>query len=159
MNRACDPKVGEYGVFSVEENVLWLDIPVNDPLAVSEIESLGNLSDYSKGILHAQKAFFAQAIPERFPRDIRSDEERNAVYVTRIVDWQNARVLEAGQCVDFTMESTRADGGRKLRPQNLDRDVASIAKVAREKHRGAAAMAESHDDFVATSEAGAAQIA
>jgi hypothetical protein len=61
--------------------------------------------------------------------DERHDVEEHTVFDSRIVERQDVGMSKACRGLDLAQKAVRANGGRQLRPQYLDRDTAPMLDV------------------------------
>src|SRR5260221_12233451 len=61
---ARDPEVGEHRVPVDEEHVFWLDVPVNEPLAMRVVESRAQLARDAQGILEREPLLAHEALAQ-----------------------------------------------------------------------------------------------
>src|SRR5688572_29515164 len=64
--------------------------------------------------------------------DVRHDVIQQAIELSRVVQGEDVRVLEAGNCPNLPQEPLGADGGRQLWSQDLDGNQAVVLVVVRE---------------------------
>lgn len=159
VDGARDAEVREYRVLFVEEDVLGFDVAVDDAVVVCVIERFGELGDDVDDVVDREASFFAKAVAECLAADVGCDEERTSVDLTGVVDGEDVGVLEGGEGGDLAVEAVDADGGGELGLEDLDGDVAIVAKVTREEDGCASAFAELLDDLVPIGEGDASEVA
>jgi hypothetical protein len=126
----------------VQQDVLGLDVAVDHAVAVGVVERAGHFGRDTDGIGHRELAFPLESLAERFSLDKRHDVEEESVGLTRIEQRQQMRMLEVGRGLDLDQEPFRADHGRELRPQHLERHRAPMTDIVRQIDGRHAALAE-----------------
>ncbi len=144
-----DAEIGDQGLLVVEQDVLGLDIPVDDAVAMRVIQRRADFGGDAHGIRDGELLLSRQAIAERLALDERHDVVRRAVDLAGIDQPQDVGVLQVGDGLDLTQEPLGADDGRELGAQHLDGDLAVVLEVVGEVDGGHAALAELALDRVA----------
>ena len=127
---------------------------MDDALAVCVSERIRHLLGELQCAVHAQLDLPPQTVPERLSTDVRHSVPELARGVAGVEDRENVRVLQAGGDADLAEEAVRTQGRCELGVDNLERDGAVVAKVAREVNRGHAAPPELALDRVAVGQGG-----
>ncbi len=151
---ARDPEVGEHRVPVDEEHVFWLDVPVNEPLAMRVVESRAQLARDAQGILEREPLLAHEALAQRFAAHVRHHVVEGSRRLSGIDEWKHVGVGEPRGDRDLSQEPLRADRGRDVGPQHLDRDLAAVPEVLGDVHGGHAAPAQLTLDRVAVAEVG-----
>ena len=135
-----------------EEDVLRLDVAVDEPLPVSEIQRRTDFRGDSHCFTDRQLGLPPQPIPERAVGHVRADVVQPAVGLAGIDERQDVRVGEPRRDADLAQEALRAERGRQGRVEDLDRDLAAVLAVLGEIHRRHPAAPDLAFDGVALGE-------
>ena len=137
-----DPEVGDEGVATGEQDILWFDVAVDDVPFVGVPQGVGDLQRDMNRVVDRELGLAVEPVAQRFPFDERHDVVEQAVGLPGIVETEDVRVLELGGHANFTVESLGTDRGAELRVQHLDGDLALMLEILREVDGGHAAGAE-----------------
>jgi hypothetical protein len=102
----------------------------------------GDCHRNADGLVHGKLSLAIDALPKAFPVDVRHHVERLAVHFAGVEQGQEVRMLEVRGDADLREEAVDTEGGAELRVEELQRDGATVAEVAREVHGRHAAAAE-----------------
>ena len=138
----------------VQQDVLRLDVPMDDPVPVRVVERVGHLHRDAHRLVHAHLRFSIQLAAQRLALDVGHDVEQEAVRGARIEQRQDVWMLERRRGPDFDHESLGTKHGGELRLEDLQGDLAIVPEIACEIHGGHAALAELPFDRIATVEGG-----
>ena len=94
------------------------------PRAVGVGERLGDVAEEPHRVGDRQLAAPGQPVAERLALDVRHDVVEEAVGLARVEQRQDVGVLQAGGDLDLADEPLRAQRGRELGAEHLDRDLA-----------------------------------
>ena len=145
---AGDAEVDDERVVALEQDVLWLDIPVNDVVPVRVVQRLRDVDHDSDRFSDWQLFLAAQAVAERLPFDEWHHVEQLAAGASRVVHGQDVGMGQVRGGLDLTQEPFGAKRFGELAIENLDRHHATVANVAREIHDGHATAPDLTVDFV-----------
>ena len=150
----ADAEVRDQRVPLVQQDVLRLDVAVDHVVAVGVVERIGHLRGDADRLLDRQRLLGDEPVPQRLSGHDRHDEIEEAVGLPRVVERQDVRVVEGGGQPDFAQEAVPAQRLREIVAEHLDRHLAVVLEVAREVHRGHAALAELALDAIAVGQGG-----
>jgi hypothetical protein len=151
-HRPGNPEVGHHRAAVVQQDVLWLDVPMDDAVPVGVVQRVGHRHSDLDGLVDAELGVAVELASERLAVDERHDVVEEAVGGARIEQRQDMRVLQRRRGLDLDHEPLGAEDGGELRFQDLQRDVAVVLEVLGEIDRGHAALAELALDRVAVGE-------
>ena len=126
----------------MKQDVLGLDVPMDDVMAVRVVERARDLPRDANGFVDRQMRLAFEPVAQRFAFDIRHHVEHGAVGLAGVVQRQDVRSLQVRRRLDLGEKAFDADDGRELRPQHLQRDAPIVALVAGEEDRGHAALSK-----------------
>ena len=114
-----------------EKNIAGLEIAMRDSLTVRLIERVGDLNRVLECLIE-RKCTFLQSRRERLPLQVLHDEVVDAILLADIVECADVWMIQRRDGTSFPLESlAQIRIGRDMRGQNLDRDCAIEARVAR----------------------------
>ena len=142
LERAGNPKIGEVGVRSGEQDVVGLDVAVDHALRVRVGQPISHFTQNLHGFADRQRTRPANASAERFAFDVRHDVEEGVGGGTRIEERKDVRMLEVRGRADFLHEAFTADGGDDGRVHDFERDLPIVPEIARQVDRRHAARAQ-----------------
>ena len=123
---------------------------MDDAVRVRVAERGGDLPRDRECVVDAKLLLAVHGDAKRFALNVGHDEEQKAVGLAGIVEWENARMIQARDDVDLAQKSIRADRRGELRVQNLQRDVPMVFHVVGEIDRRHAAAADLALDAIAS---------
>ena len=133
-----------------DEQVVGLQVAVDDALVVRGGEPFGGLARVVDGFARRQRAAL-QPAAERFPLEQFGDDVGRAGVDADVVDGQDVRVIELPGGARLLLEAMHPAGiGRERLGDQLDRDLAPQARIARAIDLAHAAGAKPADDLVRT---------
>ena len=135
VDRARDAEVRKHRVAAGEEDVFGLDVAVHHAALVRVGQRAGHLAPDAHGFLHREPVVRAQPLPHRVALDVRHHIVELVVRLSRIVDGEDVRVLEARGELDLAKEALGTERMRQLVVQHLDRHEPLVAHVVREIDR------------------------
>ncbi len=136
----------------MEQDVLWLDVPVNDTMAMRVVERRRDLLRDANCVIQWKLPFLVDALPQRPSLHRGHHVEQEAVGLAGVIQGEDVRVGQLGRDLDLPQESLRADLGGQVRPKHLERDAPVMALVLREKDDSHPALAQLASDRVATAQ-------
>lgn len=132
-----------------DEDVGRLEIRVNDAAPVRGDERIGELDAEVDDAIGRQRSFRRDGLVERAPVEQFDDEVGASVLLARIVDRADVRVGDERRDARFPPEALERVGPRhRLGSQELERDVALEAEIARLVDLGRAVAADPREHFV-----------
>ena len=153
LQRPGDAEIRDQRVAPAEQDVLGLDVPVHDALAVRVAQRVGHLAGDLQRVVERQLTLAPQPIPEGLALDVGHRVPELASRFAGIEHGQDVRVLQAGGGPDFPLEALRAEGGGELGVQDLERDRAVVPEIVGQEHRGHATPPQLALEPVAVSQA------
>jgi hypothetical protein len=105
VNGARDAEIGDDGVTTREQDIFGLDVAVDDALTMSVGQSICGFARYLYGRINCDLPLAIDSRPQRLSADIRHEIVKQRVHVTRVVEREDVRMLQAGQRANFTDES------------------------------------------------------
>src|SRR2546425_9329779 len=108
-----------------DEDVRWLDVPVDDSFRMCSVESVGDLDAQIEHRLDLQR-LAAYHVPERLPLQQFHGDEGSPIGLVDFVDRADVRVVQRGRSLGLPLET--AEGLRivsKLFGKELQGDVAT----------------------------------
>ncbi len=140
----------------VEQNVLRLHVPVEDPPTVSRGQGGSDVASHSHGLLRRERPVLAHPYREVRARHVFHDDVAPRLLVEQVVDRDDVAVRETADRVDLAPEPLACQvGGRRRRHQQLHRHVAAHIAIVGLIDDGVATAADLAADLVAVAEQGA----
>ena len=115
LQRPGYAEIGDQRVAPAQQDVLGLDVPVDDALAVRVPERVGHLAGDLQGVVQRQLPLAPQPVPEGLALDVGHGIPELAGRFAGIEHGQDMRVLQAGGGPNFPLEALGAERGSKLR--------------------------------------------
>ena len=137
-----DAEVGHQRRSVLEQDILRLDIPVDDALAMGVGEGARRFLRDPHRLFHRQLLLAVQPGPEGLALDERHDVEEEAVRLARVEERQDVGMLEPGGEADLVQEALGPEHRAELGMQHLERDPPVVAEVPGQIDRGHAAAPE-----------------
>ncbi len=132
---------------AVQQDVLRLDVAVDDALVVRELERIANLGHNGQRLARAY-ATAGEQLSQVHPVHEFHDEEIQSIRPAKIMDGDDARVVELGQRLGFAGEPFGKRGVvSNSGGQNLERHDSVEFFLPGFIHRPHAAAADQFDDF------------
>ncbi len=131
-----DAKVGDHGRATRQQDILWLDVPMHDPVAVGVTECARHLYDDAEGVLLRELLLTTEAIAQRLSLHERHDVVQKTLRLPRVVKGQDMRMLQPRGDFDFARKAFRADLRRELWVDDFNRDLAVVFYILGAKHGG-----------------------
>src|SRR5439155_1325896 len=135
-----------------EQDVLWLDVPVQDAHAVRVGECIGHGRRDRQRLVRARRTPARKLLAQRAAVDVRHDIIEEPARFARVVQGEDVWVGEAGGDLDLLQKPLDAEKGGEAGQENFERDAAPMLAVVREVHGSHAAAAEHLTEFVALGE-------
>ena len=133
----------------MQQDVFWLDVPVDHVVAMRVVERGRHLGRDSDGVRHRELLLAGEPVAHCLALDVGHDIEQKAVGLATVEEWQDMRMLQVGGGLDFAQEPLGADDGGELRPQHLDRHLPVMPQVLGEVDRSHPPLAEFVEEAVA----------
>jgi hypothetical protein len=149
LHRERDPEVGQYRLAFHDQDVLRLDVPVHDALAVRVVEGGRDLPCDRERLPDAELLLALEQIPQRLALHVRHDVEEELTRPAAVVQRQDVGMLEIGGQGDFREEPLGSDDRRQLGSENLHRHLPLVLQVVGEVDGGHPAHPEHALDAVA----------
>ncbi len=131
-----------------EKDVGRLNIPVHDAGRVRDVQAIGQCGGNVEECSEINRTA-KQPLLQRFAVQQLHDNERPTIRVTDVVDRADVGMLQSGHRSRFALRSlSRLRGISQMRGDNLDRDVASQARIAGLVNLTHGTGAERRDDLV-----------
>ncbi len=153
--RYRDPEVGNHRLAFVQQDVLRLDVPMDQPVGVRVIQSRGDLAHDADRFVDWELLLAGKFLPQRFTPNVRHDVEQEPGGFTRVVEGQDMRVIQRRGGLDLAAESFRPEDGAQFGPKDFDRHLAAMLQIVGQVDRRHAATAELALDGVAAPESSA----
>jgi hypothetical protein len=118
----------------MQEDVLRLDIPVDDPVSMRVVEGAGYLAEYPDRFADLEPSHAIHWVPERVAFHQWHGEPQDAGLVTRVVKGQDVRVREAGGQMDLAQEALATQRFRELRAKHLEGDLPNVPHIVGSVH-------------------------
>jgi hypothetical protein len=134
LNARAMPKSATTACVS-SKNVFRFDVAVYDALAVGMRERIGNLTHDLNRVRDGELTLARQARAKRFALDIGHDVIQEVASLSGIVERKDVRVNEPGGDLDLAQEALASDQARDIRAEDLERDRAAVAEIARNVDR------------------------
>jgi hypothetical protein len=134
-----------------EQNVLRLDVPMHNALAVGVAQRFGYFAGYAQRLIQRQLALATKPVAEALAVHERHGIPQLAGCFAGIVHREDVRVLESRCQADLTLEPLRAEGGGEFRAQHLQGDLPVVLEVISKEDRGHAAPPQLTLEAVAVS--------
>ena len=150
--RLGDPEVGHHRTPRREEDVLGLDIAVHHAPLVRVDKGRRHVAGDLQGLGEGERALPIHAVTQRLPFHARHDVVEDVVGTARVVQRDDADMVQLSADLDFTEEASRADGTGDLGTQDLDRHVTVVLEILRQIDGGHATATEPSSQLVAASE-------
>ena len=122
---------------------------MDDPGLVGMIECVGDLAGDAKGLFDRKRPFALESSPEGLARHVGHHVVDEPVGLPRVVEREDVRMLQPRGDTDLVEEPLGSDRGRDLGPQHLERHVATVLDVPREKYEGHPTFTDGPDVGVA----------
>ena len=107
--RAGDPEVGHQRLAVGEQDVLRLDVPVDDVVAMGVVQRQGRLPDDADRLVHRELDLAGEPVPQALALDERHGVPELTRGFSRVVHAQDVGVLEPGGELDLPLEALVAD--------------------------------------------------
>lgn len=151
--RASQPEVGEPRPALVEEDVVRLDVPMDEPAAVEISEPVGNGGNRGRELARVEPTTRAQAICQRAPgtplHDVEPLTTGRRVAGLDVKDLDDARVCRRCECQGLARKALReCRVCGEVRQEHLDCDGAFEPEVVGAIHRRHPARADRRLDAV-----------
>ena len=154
VQRFRDAEVRDQGMAAGQEHVVWLDVAVDDAMPVRIPQRVGYLAGDRAYLVDWELRLTGEALPQALALDVRHHVIHQAGGDTRIVEWDDVLVGEAGRDLDLAQEPLRTEGGRELGLQDFDSDATMVLPVVGHVDRRHPPAAEFALDRVAPGEGG-----
>ncbi len=143
LRRLGQPEIEDLGLPPPrEEDVVRLDIPVDDPSGVGDLQTLGHAQSHFEDLVQSQR-FAKDALLERLAFEKLHGDEASPVLFVDVVDGANIRVIQGRSRLGFplqTLQSLMVPG--QLIRQKLQGDRALEPGVLRLEDHAHASAAE-----------------
>ena len=128
---------------AIDENVVWLDVPVNDPTFMCVRERIRDVAQHARDSRDRPGAFASQTRSDAFAIDQAHDEIDDGVFFVDAVNRHDVWMRQLRRRLRFADEPG-ADIGveRELRRQHLERNGPMQAQVERAIYDGHAAATD-----------------
>jgi hypothetical protein len=131
-----------------QHDVSGLQVPVHDALPVRLVERVGDLRAVAQGLLERQRTL-GEALRERVAFEKLHDEVVHVSVPSDVVDRADVGMRELRDRLGLAVETLpHLGGGRHVRRQDLDRDDAQEAAVARPVDLSHPSRAQRREDLV-----------
>src|SRR5688572_10008928 len=116
----------------MQQNVLRLDVPVNDAVAVRILERVSHFAGDPQRVVYRELLLARDPVAERLAFHEWHDVEDGPLDLTGIEERKNVRMLQVRRGLDLGEKPLSANYRGKLRPQHLESDLAVVAQVVRQ---------------------------
>ena len=167
-HRERDAEVGDERVPIVEQDVLRLEVPVDDPVPVGIVERAGHFHRDRDRLADGQLALAPEPRAQRLAGHVRHDveEEPRGVSLGRelrahlagIEQGKQVRVLKARHHLDFGQKPVDPEHRPELMVQELECNGPMVLAILRQKHGGHASASDLALDVVSIREGDAESI-
>jgi hypothetical protein len=137
-----DTEVGDQRASLLQQDVLRLHVPVDDPAAVRIVERLGRLEGDPHRVGHRQLTLALEPGAQRLALHVGHHVPEESVGLAGVEERQDVGVLELRSELDLLEEALGAEHRRELRVQHLDGHEPVVPHVLREPHGGHPTAAE-----------------
>ena len=94
---------------TLQQDVLRLDVPVDDPIAVGVAQRVGDLAGDPERVVERELLLASEPPSERFPLHVGHDVVEEAARLARVVDRQNVGMGQTRRGLDLAQEPPGAD--------------------------------------------------
>lgn len=131
----------------VEEDVLWLDVPVKDPLFMGKLKCLADPGHDRQGGGRVQSPG-RHRLTQVHTLDVLQHQEAEAAGQTKVVNSHDARVVKPGQRPGFPLETVQEPGWLVVTDrQDLQRHRATQLGLSGQKDKPHATPPDEADDL------------
>jgi hypothetical protein len=118
-----------------QQDVLWFDVAVHDALAVGVGERVRDVHRHVQRIRQGQRALLHEALPQRFPFDVRHDVVQQAADFAGREDRDDVGMVEPGGQFHFPDEPIVQQARGDVRLQHLDGHWTARMLLGRQVHQ------------------------
>jgi hypothetical protein len=137
-----------------DEQVFWLDVAMDDPVAVSIVERMSGFHRDADGFLYRQLMFSTQPLAQRFTLDIGHGIPQVSCGLARVVHREDVRMLQLRRELNFSLKALGAHRSAQLQVQDLERSCGGEVQVMGKKNTTAIPPWPSSLDPVTVGKAG-----
>ena len=130
-----DPEIRNDRVRTLQQDVFWLDVAVNDAGSVCCTQRIGDFACDRDSVTDRQLSFPLEPCTERFTRDVWHDVVKQSVGIAGVEEWQDVRMLQTSGRANLGEESLASQRGTEIGMENFDRYVAAVPEIVREVYR------------------------
>ena len=132
-NRPTDAKIHDQCVSAAQQDVFWLDVAVDDVVAVGVAQRVGDFADDRDRLVERELPLAEQPGPQRLALHERHGVIEGAAGLTAVVQRHDMRMVQARGDGNLPQESLGAECGSELGVEDLERDGAIVLHVAGEE--------------------------
>jgi hypothetical protein len=136
LNGASEPKVSHQGVTLAHENILGLDVPMNDAVAMSVAQRISDFPGDLQSTLNKQLLLAIQPFAQRFSFHQGHRVPQLPCRFAGVVNGEDMGMLEPGSQPNLPLKSFGSERRSQLGMQNLQCDWAIMAEVVSQVHSG-----------------------
>jgi len=152
--RPGDAEVAHHGVAGLEEDVLRLHVPVDQPLGMGVLERVPDLRGDAYRLVEGQPTLAVETDTQGLALHEGHHEVDEPVGHPRVVQREHVGVVEAGDDLDLPQEALGPHAGGDLGPQHLEGHGTPVLQVVGEVDQRHPALAQEAVDAVALVERG-----
>ena len=146
-----DTEVGDHRRAAREEDIVGLDVAMDDAAAMRVGERARDVLENAHRLAHRERTT-RHACAHRFAIDVRHDEVRQLLRLSRTQHRHDVRMLQRGGEHDLALEPVDGDAGGEVVRQDFDDDLPAEGVVRGDKDDRHAAAAELTLDGVGSAE-------
>ena len=137
-----DSKIRNGGGVAGEQDVVWLDVPVDDTFGVRELQRARDVSENADRYGDRHGAGTHEMHPERLPFDEGHRVVGQPFRLSGREHRQDVWVLQSGGEQDLVLETLEIHAGREIGRKHFHHDTTTERALLREKHATHATAAE-----------------
>ncbi len=144
-----DAEIRHERVTRIEQDVGWLDVPVDHVAAVRVAQRIGHLACDPERVADRELAFPGEAVPQGLALDVGHDVVDQPIGLVRIVQRQDVRVVETSGDLNLAQESGRSHIGGQLGAEHFHGYRALVLEVVGQEDSRHPALPQFPLDLVA----------
>ena len=118
----------------MQQDVLRLQITMDHAMPVRVVERARDGRGDVHRVVHRELLLALEARAQALALDVRHDVEQQTIGLARVEQREQVGMLQVSRDANLTQEPVGAEHDTKLRIEDLERDVALVAEIARQIH-------------------------